>query len=510
MPEAAKFTHGGSLARNTLFNLIGYGVPLLVSVLAIPLLVRGLGTDRFGVLAIAWMVIGYFSLFDLGLGRALTQLVATRLGTRKQDEISGLVWTTFLLMAGLGSLGALLLVPLSPWLVRSALNIPEPLHDEAISAFRLLALSLPCVISTIGFRGVLEALQRFDLVNAVRIPLGVLTFVGPLAVLPFSSSLVPVVAVLVIGRLVAWIIHLALCFRVIPRLRERIILRREVAGRLLRFGTWMTVSNVISPLMVYLDRFLIGAVLSMTAVAYYVAPYEIVTRIWLLPGAFLGVLFPAFAMSFACDRAQTARLVEHGLKGVAVVVFPIVLVAVALASEGLGLWLGADFVRSSTRVLQWLAVGVFINSLGQVAFSVIQGIGRPDLTGKLHLVELPVYLVAIWWLLGRYGIEGAAAAWTFRVAIDTVILFVIAGRFLPESLPTLRGTLLCMGIALLVLVFAAVLQGVGVKLVYLTTVLIAFGLIGWYRVLAPGERTWIRLVLASRGGGGVSGAGSSA
>jgi O-antigen/teichoic acid export membrane protein len=73
------FLHGRLLARNVVWNLIGGGAPMLVAVFCIPILAKGLGTDRFGVLALAWALIGYTSLFDLGLGRALTQLVAKKL-----------------------------------------------------------------------------------------------------------------------------------------------------------------------------------------------------------------------------------------------------------------------------------------------------------------------------------------------------------------------------------------------------------------------------------------------
>ena len=82
---------GRKLAKNTLWNLLGQGVPLLVALLTIPHLIQGLGIDRFGVLSLAWMVIGYFSLFDMGLGRALTKLVAEKLGTGQTQDIPPLV-----------------------------------------------------------------------------------------------------------------------------------------------------------------------------------------------------------------------------------------------------------------------------------------------------------------------------------------------------------------------------------------------------------------------------------
>ncbi len=98
-------------------NLLGSGLPLLVAIIAIPLLIDGLGLARFGVLTIIWMVVGYFSLFDLGLGRALTKLVAEKLGHDNNNEIPALIWTALLLMLILGVVGALIIVVVSPWLV---------------------------------------------------------------------------------------------------------------------------------------------------------------------------------------------------------------------------------------------------------------------------------------------------------------------------------------------------------------------------------------------------------
>src|SRR6202030_3302179 len=89
-----RLTSGRLLARNTVWNLIGNGAPLIVAVFSIPILIHGLGKDRFGVLTLAWALIGYASLFDIGLGRALTQLAARKLGAGEEREVPTLVWTS--------------------------------------------------------------------------------------------------------------------------------------------------------------------------------------------------------------------------------------------------------------------------------------------------------------------------------------------------------------------------------------------------------------------------------
>lgn len=75
---STNLTSGRLLARNTLWNLAAQILPMAVALFAIPILIRGIGVPRFGVLSLAWIVIGYFSLFDFGMGRALTKLVAEK------------------------------------------------------------------------------------------------------------------------------------------------------------------------------------------------------------------------------------------------------------------------------------------------------------------------------------------------------------------------------------------------------------------------------------------------
>ena len=483
-----RLTSGRLLARNTVWNLLGSGAPMIVAVFCIPILIRGLGKERFGILTLAWALIGYASLFDLGLGRALTQLVAKKLGAGEEKGIPSLAWTSLLLMLLLGLAGTACILLISPWLVHSGLNVTDELEPETLRAFRLLALSIPFVITTAGLRGLLEAHQRFGLINALRIPMGVFTFAGPLLVLPFSKSVVPVIATLVVGRVAAWGAHLLVCLRVLPELGRSIGWETSAAGPLLRFGGWMTVSNVVGPLMITLDRFLIGALVSLTAVAYYATPYEVVTKFLLLPVGLVGVLFPAFSTGFAHDRERTAVLFGRSVKALFLVLFPVMLCTVALAQDGLKLWLGADFAQHSFRVLQILAGGVFLNSLALVPFALLQGAGRPDLTATLHLVELPLYLGLLWWLVSARGIEGAAIAWTARVAVDALFLFGLAKRYLPSRSPIRLRTVLLSATALLILTLAALLRGPIAKGIFLVGTILCFVLVAWFRILTPEDR----------------------
>jgi O-antigen/teichoic acid export membrane protein len=104
------------------------------------------------------------------------------------------------------------------------------------------------------------------------------------------------------------------------------------------------------------------------------------------------------------------------------------LLLVIFARPIIGAWLGPAFVDKSSVPLQLLAVGVFINCFAHVPYCFLQALGRPDSTAKLFVCELVPYALLAWLLIDRYGIAGAAAAWSLRAAIEVLLLLWIARR----------------------------------------------------------------------------------
>jgi O-antigen/teichoic acid export membrane protein len=492
-----RLTGSRLLARNILFNLLGQAAPLVLAFLAIPVLVKELGTERFGVLTLALLLLGYFNLFDLGIARALTKLIAERVGIGQDNEIADLTWTAFHLLVLLGVGGGVVIALMTPWLVGAALKIPEELQPETLLSFYLIALSLPAVIGSAGLRAVLEALQRFGATNAVRVALSTFNYLGPILILPFSHSLTAAMVVLVVGRALSLLVYLFLCLQVMPTLRHRFLPQRKVVLDLLRFGSWLTVTNIIGPLMIYMDRFMLGALVSMAAVTYYATPYEIAAKLLIIPAAFIGVLFPAFTTSLMHDRAHTVMLFDRACRYLFLALFPICLSVVTLAYEGMYLWLGEEFARYSTIVLQLLTIGVFVNGMAHIPYIFVQSAGRPDLETKLHLIVLPLYLLALWQLTSRYGINGAAIAWAGRVLADSPIVFAMAQWLLPSSATAIRRIAAMMIAALCILAIGALLSGVLAKLVFLGFALLAFAVAAWQLILLPAERAAIKRQLGA-------------
>lgn len=468
---------GRLLARNSIWTLLGNGLPLLVAIWAIPTLIRGLGAARFGLLTIIWMGIGYLNLFDLGTGRALTKLVAERLGDGREHELPSLIKLGLRLMFALGCLAAVIGAVITPWVTADLLRIPLGLMRESEWSFLLLAASLPFVISTAGLIGILQAHQRFASVAAVRIPMGILTFVGPVIALSFTPSLIATTAVLASCRILAWLAYGALSQDLRHGMGERSISTRHAMRELLSFGGWVTISNIVGPMMVYFDRFVIGALLTMTAVAYYTTPFDVVTRLTVISGALISVLFPAMTAALAGDpiRARVIFTRAAGLLLVAVFI-PLALIML-FASEGLRLWLNPAFAYAGLPVVKWLTIGILINSSAGLPYAILQGKGRPDLTGILHLVEFPIYAIVLWSMVETFGIVGAAVAWTVRVMIDALALFVLGIKYVPELGQAQQRTMLLTVIMASLLAVLAMAHSIWIKIGASSVVLI-FGA-GW-------------------------------
>ena len=438
----------GGLARRSILVLIGEAVPALAALLVIPALLERLGSARLGALSLAWTIVGTLGLVDLGLGRAITRLVASSGPDDDQMEIAADVRTGVWATIALGSLAAAVFAVATPLIVAGLGSSLVDLKDETHIMCLMLAFVLPVVTASAAFRGVLEGLGRFEDLAPIRSAVGGAMFVAPWIVSWRSVHLGALAASLVAVRLVG----LWLLVRATTRAnRGRAIgvgLDLTRLGELLRFGGWLTVSNAVSPLLVTADRFVVGSTMTLSTVAGYVAPLEIVERAGILPGSVATALFASSAAQVSPQRR--AELFAAGLKLALVAILPVVWIGVAWAPELLRAWLGIELAAVATPVLRLASIGMLLNAIGRVSLPVVQASGRPDLAAKLHVAEFIIYLPILWLASRQWGVVGAAASWTLRVAMDALALVLIASRLVGVPVRGIERIGIGVGLALLI------------------------------------------------------------
>jgi O-antigen/teichoic acid export membrane protein len=414
------------IQRNVVLNFAGYGLPWAAALVAVPLLLAGLGPDRFGVVTLAWTLVTMVGVLDLGFGRAVTQAVAARIGREEIRQTGALVGTATATTATLGFLLAAALFFAATAVVYRALEVPDWLQAEAVASLRVLALAVPPVLVSNCLRGVLEARQQFGALAALRAGIGAALLLGPVVALQVSPTLLPIMWTFVAVRWLALVAFVALAGHATG---GRWFFDKGELLTLARLGGWMTVSSILASLMIYADRFVIGGLLSMAAVAYYVAPFEVIYRLSVVPVAIMGVLFPAFSQLVAARSPELAEVYRRTLWTIGALLAPPVLVIVVYSRSLLSLWLGPEVARESAIVASILAAGILIHSLVQPSFQLLQAAGRPSVPALFQLIEAPIYVVYLVALTVCCGIAGTAAAWLIRVTISLIIQTWLAYRF---------------------------------------------------------------------------------
>jgi O-antigen/teichoic acid export membrane protein len=491
--SAAHRASAGRLLSGTLWNALGRGLPLLLALALTPVLVHQMGIDRWGLFTLALALVGVFGVFDLGLGAALTRALSTRIGAGEEEgaaELAGAVMTALVLV---GSAIAAIAFAGVPYLVQRLLNTPPELQAEATLAFRVLCLAVPLVVLNAALWGTLAAYQRFRAANLVTIPVSTFYYLGPVLVLLVWQSLVGVILVLIAARIANTLSYGWLARRDLKGLRPRLP-RWSLVGPLVRMGGWMSASGLLTQALLYADRFLIGALLTLAAVAFYATPLDLVMRMWILPVAVAHALLPAMASSYAAHPEITTSLLRRGGLMMMAAVLPACMVLEALGPELLRLWLGMEFATGGGRVLEILAVGIFFSCFAWAPGALLDAIGRPDVNAKLQvaqaLVFLPLSAAGLVWM----GIEGAAYAWAARCAADAIGRLWFCGYLYAASREAARS----LGLVLLVggAGLAAMLpfDGLATEAAIGAVALLACAVAAW-RALTEAERRDVRIVL---------------
>jgi O-antigen/teichoic acid export membrane protein len=440
LSETAERAGGKRLVSGILWNGLGRGLPLLLALVITPFLVSALGVERWGLFTLALALIGIFGVFDLGLGMALTRGVSEKLGSGAVEEARAMIGATLLALLGVSCVMSAALFLTVPWLLSKFLNVPEGLQQEAITAFKLLAAGAPLVVLNAALWGVLSAWQRFRLANLVNIPLNTFYYLGPLLVLFFWNSLIGVMLAVLLVRLLSGIAYAIIAQRDVPGLGLRDA-RFALMRPLLRQGIWMSLSGALTQFLLYADRFIIGAMLTLSAVAFYATPLDLIIRLWIVPVAVTQTMLPAIASSFRELPQNTALLVKRGALIVMLLSLPASLILIPGAELFLRLWLGEAFAAGGGPVLRILAFGIFFSCLAFVPGVLLEAIGRPDVTAKISLALALIFLPLSAALLPWLGIEGAAMAWAARCVLDCLGRCWAAARLYPAARETMRDLL---------------------------------------------------------------------
>lgn len=436
-----------SVARHTAYNLVGAIVPLGVTLVTVPPYLHAIGLDRYGVLALVWVLAGYFAFFDFGIGRATSQKMAS-LGDSGTEARNRLFWTSVSISAAFAFASILLFWPVA-YVFVTRISVPTSLRPELISSLPLIVAAVPLGILQSVLGGALEGRRAFGPANVIGVIGNVLTAFLPLfSAWAFGPQLVLLIAAVLLSRVITLVALSLACRSLVPVGKpERD--NRESARALLAYGGWTTLTGIAGPLLVFIDRFAIGAWLGAAAVGFYVIGYNLIAQMQMIPSAFSRAIFPRLAE--LSEQESLGRSIDATRVMIALVT-PMTIVAIFGTSPFLSIWISPEVSEVTGPIAAILLLGFWTNAIAYIAFTRLNAMGRPDLVAKVHLAELLPYFASLLGMISWLGLLGAAAAWSLRCTIDSLLLGGLAGTLSP-----LRRELLCGSILLGISVLGALI-----------------------------------------------------
>jgi O-antigen/teichoic acid export membrane protein len=476
----------------------------LVAFGALPLIIHGLGSERFGLLTLLWSLVGYLSVFDLGSGQALLRYLPRHVAAGNGGEAALVIRMSVLVAAGMGVIGAAVIVALWVLLPGRLVAIPSGMAEEAFTSIAVLSAGLPAILLQASLRSVPMAFNRYGIMNGLYLLSSVLQWAGSAAAVMMGYGLVTVVVITVAAR---YTVVLLLLWNVLVLVPEALNAPAAGSVRALRgvlsFGGWVSVPQLVAPLFTFLERLILGAAVSLAYVQYFSVPNDVMIRALIVPMSVVAALFPVISGGWdvAGGKARAQQLYRRALGGVLLVVFPLAFTLSVGSEVILSLWVGRSFAVQGSFAMSILAAGLLFNAAAQLPNAALQAIGRPDVPAKILLVQVPVYTALLYALTIWMGVNGTALAWTIRVVVECLVLLFLAKRIMGGSLARSAGSRYAMGIGLISLASAGVVTarffgaGPAVLVGLLVLFLGAYGSAVWQFLFGEQERLEARATI---------------
>lgn len=439
-----------SIARHTLFNLGGAVLPMVIALATVPIYLGYIGAERYGVLAVIWALLGYFGFFDFGFGRAVTQRMA-RLAGADDSERSKLLWTALISTFVLGMFASVLLWLFADYVLLNLIDMSARSRSEVAGAVAWMLLALPILLPTSVLTGSLQARLRFAELNIIQLICSLISQLLPLAVAAAGHiELKILVPAALASRVLMVTLLLHQSVQHVPLAGHPAIDRMHLKA-MLGYGGWVSVMTFLAPLLVIIDRLIIGTLSGAKAVTSYTVPYDLVSRTMVISASLSSALFPRLA---SASPAEAQHLAERATAVLVAVMTPVVITGIFLVQPFLNVWLGKSFATDSAGVAELILLGVWVNALVIPHHARLVATGNPRTVAIIYLIQIPVYLGMLWAGLQYCGVAGAAGAWSLRVLIDTLLLLYVSGA----CGKTLRGAalyaVLVLAAIVIVLVFS--------------------------------------------------------
>jgi len=427
-PDTAPPVTGTTVARNASAAFTGQLAILVMSFVATGVIVRELGARAYGTWSLVAAVVAYAGLLDLGLGVSLVRRIAE--SERGDDRASSgeAMGAALVVTAFMGVVAAALI-----WLLAgqaaTVLKVPAELRGDFVSAMRIAAIGAGVALPGSALGAAAAALQKLPWIIRLEVAVTLLTLSAQLLLTVSGGGITALAAAFAAGRGLSLAGRWVIARRLLRGTAFRSSPRYPFWTSLGRFGLLKAVHQLLSQIVLYLDRLLVGAMVSVEAVAYYTVALELSQRLLMVQSNVAQAYYPA-ACALASDRPALRKLYRRAAGSVALFTLPAALLLALFARPILALWVGADFADHAAPVLAIAALAYGGMSLTAIPSVTADALDQPGLSVRYGLASVAINVVLALILIPRLGAAGAAWAILGNVVLQGPFFVLAVNRLM--------------------------------------------------------------------------------
>jgi len=404
-----------SLQRNVVANYVGQGWRALMSLAFVPLYIKYLGIEAYGLIGIFAILQAWLTLLDLGmkpaLGREMARFTA---GARSPESIRDLLRSVEVIGLAIAGVVAAGIWAGSGWLAADWLksgSLPTAQVAQAVAIMGVVS-ALRFIESI--YDSTLVGLQRQVLENVVASIMATVRSVGAVAVLALVSpsieafflwhGVISVVSVILLAAAV---------YRTLPTAPRPAQFSLPALMTTWRFAAGMMVITVLALLLTQVDKILLSRLLTLEAFGYYALAGTVATALYMLSGPIGIAAYPRFTELVTLRDESRLRAVYHeSAQAVTVLMGAAAVVLIVFGDQVLLLWTGDPRLTANVGPLVTvLALGTLLHGLMGIPYYLQLAYGWTSLTIRVNTVAVAVLVPAILWVVPAHGAIGAAWVW---------------------------------------------------------------------------------------------------
>jgi O-antigen/teichoic acid export membrane protein len=452
------------LKYNIIANFLGRGWTAVMGIAFVPLYIKFMGIEAYGLVGFSTTIQALSSLLDMGLSSTLNRelaILSTQEG--KQQESRDLVRTLEIIYWGATVIICLVVFAISPWLANSWIQSQKLPAESLRVAIALMGVVIACQFPFSLYSGGLLGLQQQVLLNGITVTMATLRGVGMILILWLVS---PTIQAFFIWQafvsLLQTLVTSAYLWRSLPKSLSRSRFRKDLWLGIWQFAAGMTGISVVSLILMQTDKIILSKMLTLEDFGYYNLAGTVSSGITIVIAPIFTSVFPRFSeLVSQGEKQKLADLYHKSCQLLGVLVLPIGVTLSLFSKDILLLWTGNPLIAEKSYIIvSLLAIGTTLNGLMNVPYALQLAYGWTALSLYTNVVAIFILIPSLFWLTGHYGAIGASGVWAVLnsgyvlIGIRFMHLKLLKNElkrwYFQDIIRPLAGALLCGSLALFV------------------------------------------------------------